>query len=112
MWIRSCSIRKLDNLPLEILVSTDPFLQRVMTATVVTTKATPDANVNGAVALRDYLVSPAAQARIRAFRYPGQDTQFWWPAGQNNDAVPCRGGPPACPTDGQSSGGLLLRPAR
>jgi len=53
--------QKTHNLPLQILVSTDPFLQRVMTATVVTTKATPDANVNGAVALRDYLVSPAAQ---------------------------------------------------
>jgi tungstate transport system substrate-binding protein len=85
------------HLPLEILISADPFLQRVMAATVVTTKTTPDANVNGAVALREYLVSPAVQARIRAFRYPGIDTQFWWPSGQNNDAAPCRGGPPTCP---------------
>ena len=94
------------NLPLEILVFADPFLQRVMAATVVTAKVTPDANVNGAIALRDYLVSPAVQARIRAFRYPGVDTQFWWPSGQNNDAAPCRGGSPACPGEGQPIRGV------
>jgi len=97
--------QKTHNLPMEILFSSDPLLQRVMTATVVTTKATPDANVNGAVALRDYLVTPASQARIRAFRYPGIDTQFWWPSGQNKDAAPCRGGSPACSAEGQSSWG-------
>jgi ABC-type tungstate transport system permease subunit len=72
------------SVPLDILVSGDSLLQRIMTATVVTRKATPTANVQGAVTLREYLTSAAVQARVRAFRYPFLDQQFWWPAGQNN----------------------------
>lgn len=69
---------------LEILVAADPSLQRVMAAIVVDPEKVPGANAKGARALVDYLLSPRTQARIAAFRTPGSDLQFWWPAGRNN----------------------------
>ena len=70
-------------LSLEILLSSDPFLQRMMASIVVTPKTSLNANVEGATALQQYLISPAAQARVRAYRYPGLPQQFWWPAAQH-----------------------------
>jgi tungstate transport system substrate-binding protein len=72
------------HLNLEILFSSDPLLQRIMACIVVNQKVSPTVNVPGAMALQQYLTSPATQARIAAFRYPNLTQQFWWPAGQNN----------------------------
>lgn len=69
---------------LEILVSADPLLQRIMAAIVVRAEKVEGVNVEGATALRDYLLSPRTQARIAAFRSPWSDAQLWWPAGQDN----------------------------
>lgn len=70
-------------LNLEILLSSDPLLQRIMVSTVVTLQTSPTVNVQGATALQEYLVTPAVQARVRAYRYPGLPQQFWWPAAQH-----------------------------
>ena len=70
-------------LSLEVLLSSDPFLQRIMVSIVVAPKTSPNVNVEGAKALQEYLVSPAAQARVRAYRYPGLPQQFLWPAAQH-----------------------------
>jgi tungstate transport system substrate-binding protein len=83
--------QKTHNLPVDILVAGDSILQRVMAAVVVTPKTSPSVNLAGAEALRDYLISPAVQARVRSFCYSSINRQFWWPAGQNNDASPSRG---------------------
>ena len=72
------------DLNLEAFCSDDSLLQRIMVSVVVDPKTSPDVNVAGATALQAYLVSPAAQARVRAFRYPGLPRQLWWPSGQHN----------------------------
>jgi tungstate transport system substrate-binding protein len=69
---------------LEVLVSADPVLQRVLAAVIVRREKLPGVNVEGATALRDYLLSPRTQAKIAAFRSPRSDQQLWWPAGQDN----------------------------
>ena len=55
---------------------------------MVTVAVNPDkvagVNVEGAEAFQQYLLDPATQAQIRAFRLPGIDQQIWWPAGRNN----------------------------
>jgi len=42
--------------------------------------------VDGANAFQNYMIAPATQAQIRAFRYPDFDQQAWWPAGRHNNA--------------------------
>jgi tungstate transport system substrate-binding protein len=69
---------------LEILVSEDPLLQRIMAAVIVSSQKVEGVNVEGATTLRDYLLSPQTQARIAAFRSPWSDEQLWWPAGRHN----------------------------
>lgn len=69
---------------LEILVSKDPALQRIMAAIVVQPDKVPGVNVEGATMLRDFLLSPSIQAKIAAFRTPGTNAQLWWPVGRNN----------------------------
>jgi tungstate transport system substrate-binding protein len=69
---------------LEMLVSADPILQRIMAAMIVNPKKVEGVNAEGATALRDYLLSPRTQARIAAFRSPWSDRQLWWPAGRDN----------------------------
>ncbi len=73
-------------LDLEPLVVRDSILQRIMVAVVVNPKKVPGVNAHGAVAFQDFLIAPATQARIRAFRYPDFDQQTWWPAGRHNSA--------------------------
>lgn len=73
-----------DSTELEILVSDDPALQRVMAAIVVNPDKVPGVNTKGAEALLAYLLAPGTQARIAAFRAPGSDRQLWWPAGRDN----------------------------
>ena len=69
---------------LEILVAEDPALQRIMAAVLVSDQKLNGINSAGAAALLEYLLAPATQAKIAAFRTPGTDLQLWWPAGRNN----------------------------
>lgn len=71
---------------MEIMVSADSLLQRVMAAIVVNPGKIAGANKAGAEAFRDYLLSSTAQAKIAAFRTPGSAAQLWWPAARNNNA--------------------------
>ncbi len=68
-------------LALEPLVLADPLLQRLMVAVVV---KGPGCNAEGARALQAHLLAPATQARIRATRYPTDETVTWVPAGRHN----------------------------
>jgi tungstate transport system substrate-binding protein len=68
------------------LVVEDPIFQRIMTSIIVNPKKVAGVNVDGAKSFQDYLLAPATQARIRAFRYPDFDRQAWWPAGRHNAA--------------------------
>ncbi len=74
------------SLDLEPLVVQDPIFQRIMVVVVVNPKKVPGVNADGAKAFQDFLIAPATQARIRAFRYPDFDQQTWWPAGRHNSA--------------------------
>jgi tungstate transport system substrate-binding protein len=68
----------------EILCIGDSILQRVMVSVVVNPERVSGVNLEGARALERYLLAPATQARIRAFRYPGFESTVWWPAGPQN----------------------------
>ncbi len=78
------------HLPLRLrpLILNDVLLQRVMATVVVNPERFPEANVAGARALQQYLLEPATQARIRAYRYPGIDQPIFWPAARNNSPTP------------------------
>jgi len=69
---------------LDILVSDDPIFQRIMVAIRVNPDKISATNAAGARAFEHYLLSPPAQAQIRAFRYAGRQQQFWWPAARHN----------------------------
>lgn len=69
---------------LEPMVLDDPLLQRLMVTVIVNPEKITGVNVAGAFALQRYLTSPATQARIRAFRYPGVSQQLFWPGGRVN----------------------------
>jgi tungstate transport system substrate-binding protein len=69
---------------LEPMVLEDPLLRRIMVSVRVVPTHVSGVNTRGAMALQQYLLEPATQARIRAFRYPGIDQQVWWPAGRDN----------------------------
>jgi tungstate transport system substrate-binding protein len=73
-------------LALEPLVTGDPIFQRMMVSIVVNPKKTAGVNFEGANSFQRYLLAPATQARIRAFRYPDFDKQAWWPSGRHNNA--------------------------
>ena len=72
------------NSNLEILVSDDPILQRMMVSVVANPAKIDGVNHEGASALQNFLISPKTQANIAAFRIPDTDFQLWWPAGRNN----------------------------
>lgn len=71
---------------LEPLLVADPLLQRMMVAVVVNPASVKGVNATGAKTFQAFLLSPAVQARIAAFRYPDFDQQVWWPAGRHNSA--------------------------
>jgi len=79
-------LKRQTSLHLEPLVVGDSVLQRIMVSIVVNPKKVPGVNVDGANAFQTYLIAPATQAQIRAFRYPDFDQQAWWPAGRHNNA--------------------------
>ena len=69
---------------LQPLVLNDALLQRIMVTVAVNPDKVSGVNLTGTEAFQQYLLDPATQARIRAFRLPGIDQQIWWPAGRNN----------------------------
>lgn len=70
---------------MEALSVRDPLLERIMISVVVNPDGIPGVNVEGAKALERYLVAPATQARIRAFRNPDFPRfQLWWPVARSN----------------------------
>jgi tungstate transport system substrate-binding protein len=73
-----------NRLDLEPLVLSDPLLQRIMVTVAVNPEKVSGVNATGAEAFQQYLLDPATQARIWAFRLPGIEQQIWWPAGRNN----------------------------
>lgn len=83
-WKRQQSIEQATDL--EPLVLDDPTMQRIMVAIVVSPAAVKGVNAPAATAFQSFLLSPAIQARIAAFRYPDLDHQVWWPAGRHNSA--------------------------
>jgi tungstate transport system substrate-binding protein len=68
------------------LVVGDPILQRIMVSIIVNPKKIEGVHADAAKAFQEFLITPATQARIRAFRYPDFDKQAWWPAGRHNSA--------------------------
>jgi ABC-type tungstate transport system permease subunit len=68
-------------LDLQALILNDVLFQRLMVAVVVNPEKVPGVNLEGARALQRYLMAPATQARVRAFRYPQLNQQIWWPHG-------------------------------
>jgi len=72
-------------LALEPLVVRDPSLQRIMVGIVVNQDKVSGANAEGGRAMLEFLLAPATQARISAFRYPELPEQVWWPAGRHNN---------------------------
>lgn len=75
-----------ERLNLEPMVVADPVLQRMMVAIAVNPKRVQGADAAAAESFVSFLLSPAVQARIKAFRYPNIDQQVWWPAGRHNQA--------------------------
>ena len=83
--------RKHQGSGLQVMVWDTPVFHRVMATIVVSPERFPDANVAGARALEAYLLSPAVQAAVAAFREDGLDRQTWWPAARNNNPAQLRG---------------------
>ncbi len=79
-------LKRQTSLDLEPLVVGDSVLQRIMVSMVVNPTKVRGVNVDGANAFQNYMIAPATQAQIRAFRYPDFDQQAWWPAGRHNNA--------------------------
>ncbi len=75
--------------PLQLapLVTADPILQRVMVSIVVKPNKVGGVDAHAARSLQDYLLSPAAQAQIRAFRHPQLGIPIFFPAGRDNEAA-------------------------
>jgi len=71
---------------MELMVTADPMLQRVMASIRVNPEKAQGVNAEGARTFEKYLLSPRAQARIASFRTPGATEQLWWPAARNNAA--------------------------
>ena len=70
---------------LEVMVSDTAVFHRLMAVIVVSPEKFPGVNAEGARALEAYLLSPATQAAIAAFREEGIDRQTWWPAAIDNN---------------------------
>jgi tungstate transport system substrate-binding protein len=91
--------RRNNDSALQVMVWDTPIFHRVMATVVVNPERFPDANVAGARALEAYLLSPAVQAAVAAFREQGLDRQTWWPAARNNNPARLLGLDPNRETD-------------
>jgi tungstate transport system substrate-binding protein len=76
-----------NHLKLEPLVTDDPILQRIMVTIVVDPRKVPGVNAHAANAFQSYLISPATQARIRAFHNKTLGRPIFFAAGRNNEAA-------------------------
>jgi tungstate transport system substrate-binding protein len=65
--------------PLEPLVLADPLLQRMLVSVIV-----KQANVEGARAFQNFLLSPVTQAEIRNTKYTGAERVAWVAGGRHN----------------------------
>ena len=72
---------------LQPLMLNDALMRRIMVTVAVNPDEVAGVNEQGAKAFQQYLLDPAMQARIRAFRLPGIDQQIWWPAGRDNTSA-------------------------
>tara|TARA_R110001606_G_scaffold399222_2_gene582387 strand:+ start:40790 stop:41620 length:831 start_codon:yes stop_codon:yes gene_type:complete len=72
------------NSSLEILLTHDSLLQRIMCSIIINPNTISGTNYHGAQQLQAYLIRPETQAKIADFRTIGSDEQLWWPAGRNN----------------------------
>jgi len=77
--------RQKHDIGLEVMIGSAPLFQRTMATVVVNPERFPGANAEGAQALEAYLLSPATQAAIAAYREDGMDRQTWWPAAFDNN---------------------------
>jgi len=73
------------NLRLEPLVTSDPILQRIMVTVVVNPGKVAGVNASAADAFQCYLLSPATQSRIRAFRNTTLGRPMFFAAGRDNE---------------------------
>jgi tungstate transport system substrate-binding protein len=69
---------------MELLVTADPLLQRVMASIVINKDKVPGADPEAGKVFQDYLLTTRAQAKIAAFRSPAAPMQLWWPIGRSN----------------------------
>ncbi len=76
--------QKAAHLALQPLVTADPILQRIMVSVVINPDRVPGVNADGASKFQEYLLSPAAQAKMLDIHYPGIKQAVWAPAGRNN----------------------------
>ncbi len=69
---------------LELLVTGDPLLQRVMASVVVRRDKLAGVDQVGAEAFQSWLLTPAVQAGMARYVTPGASAQLWWPAARHN----------------------------
>lgn len=69
---------------LEILVTDDPVLHRVMASTVVKADKISGVSEAKASAFEQFLIRPDVQAEIANFRSMNDTRQWWWPYGRHN----------------------------
>jgi tungstate transport system substrate-binding protein len=76
--------QKANDVALKVVPMRDSSMQRLMVSVMVNPAKIPGVNVAGAKAFQAYLLDPATQAKIRAFRIPGVDQPLFWPQGRTN----------------------------
>lgn len=69
---------------MELMVTSDPILHRVMASILVNPEKISGINAAGAAKFEQFLLTARVQALIAAYRSPGADVQLWWPAARNN----------------------------
>lgn len=72
-------------LPMDVMVVGDPILQRIMVSVLIKPDKISGVNYKAAKAFQKFLLSPQAQAMVRAYRVEGSDAQLWWPAARHNN---------------------------
>jgi tungstate transport system substrate-binding protein len=80
-WKQDCSGA---SCRMDALLLAGPMPHRIMFSIVMNPQRFPAANVAGANALQEYLLRPAVQARVEAFRDPATGHTLWKAAGLNN----------------------------
>jgi len=77
--------KKATELPLDLMVIGDPILQRIMVSALIKPVKISGVNYKAAKAFQEFLLSPQAQAMVRAYRVEGSGAQLWWPAARHNN---------------------------